>query len=239
MISAIIPTLNAEASLARTFSALIPAAVEGLVREVIVADGGSTDATLKIVEDAGAAAVVSEAGRGQQLRAGIARARFPWLLILHADTVLEPGWEQPASDFMERVTEGSRPPAAAVFRFALDDTGFAPRALETLVGLRTSLFGLPYGDQGLLIPRHLYDEVGGYRPLSIMEDVDLVRRVGRKRLVNLQARAVTSAARFRRDGYLNRSLRNLCCLSLYYAGASPERIAATYGVAPASKTRTA
>jgi rSAM/selenodomain-associated transferase 2 len=198
-----------------TLSALVPAAVDGLVREVIVVDGGSADRTKEIVDQAGAQLFGERAERGRQLAAGAAKARFPWLLFLHADTVLEPGWERETSRFMERVDTGDHPPSAAAFRFALDDQGPKSRLLERLVALRCRLLRLPYGDQGLLLPKSLYEEIGGFSPLPLMEDVDLVRRLGRRRTVMLRSRAVTSADRFRREGYLRRSGRNLACLALY------------------------
>jgi rSAM/selenodomain-associated transferase 2 len=216
MISVIIPTLNAEACLAETLAALVPAAVDGLVREVIVIDGGSGDRTAAIADQAGTSFVVRTGGRGYQLAAGAHRARFPWLLFLHADTVLEAGWERDATAFMDAVDAGRRPPAAAAFRFALDDTGLRPRLLERGVALRCALLRLPYGDQGVLIPKRLYAGIGGFSPLPLMEDVDFVRRLGRRRVVLLRSRAMTSAARYRRDGYVLRSLRNLTCLSLYF-----------------------
>lgn len=228
MISVIIPTLNAGSTLPDTLSALIPAAVEGFVREVIVSDGGSTDATAKIADAAGVEFITGPAGRGAQLAAGAARARFSWLLFLHADTVLLDGWMRDASLFMRAIDEGKTEAAAAAFRFRLDDAGFAPRILETLVRLRCGLLRLPYGDQGLLIPRALYNEVGGYRALALMEDVDLVRRLGRRRVALLETPALTSAERYRRDGYLRRTLRNQSCLAAYYAGLPVEKIARRY-----------
>jgi rSAM/selenodomain-associated transferase 2 len=229
MISVVIPTLNAEATLAQTLATLVPAAVDGLVREVIVVDGGSTDRTAEIVDSAGADLLHRSGGRGPQLAAGAERARFNWLLFLHADTALEPGWEREASSFMERIDMGTRPLAAAAFRFALDDIGAKPRLLEQLVSLRSAALRLPYGDQGLLIPKRLYLQVGGYRPLRIMEDVDLVRRLGRRRVVMLRSRAVTSAERFRRDGYARRSARNLLCLTLYTLRVPSHVISRIYG----------
>ncbi|MEE8246899.1 MAG: glycosyl transferase family 2, partial [Alphaproteobacteria bacterium] len=89
--------------------------------------------------------------------------------------------------------------------------------------------GLPYGDQGLLIHRDLYSRVGGFRPLPLMEDVDIVRRIGARRLVVLEAAALTSAARYRRAGYLRRSLRNLACLGLYFLGVPPRLLVRLYG----------
>jgi len=228
MISVVVPTLNAEAHLAQTFAPLIPAVVDGIVRDVIVVDGGSTDRTLEVADGAGATIVRSEQGRGSQLRAGARAARTPWLLFLHADTELEQGWSREASVFMDKVDSGVRSLSAAAFRFALDDEGLAPRTLEVLVHLRGSLLARPYGDQGLLIPRRLYDQIGGYKPLPIMEDVDIVRRLGRRRITLLRARALTSAHRYQSDGYLARIVRNQACLALYAAGVSPDRIARLY-----------
>jgi rSAM/selenodomain-associated transferase 2 len=216
MISVVIPTLNAEPRLAATLNALIPAAVEGLVRQVVIVDGGSSDATLKIAEDAGADIVNADRGRGQQLVAGANAARFRWMLFLHADTVLDEGWSREVDQFIGRIEHGARPATAAVFRFALDDTGAAPRLIEGGVRLRCALLGLPYGDQGLLIRRDLYDDIGGFAPMLLMEDVDIVRRLGRRRLTFMTTRAVTSAERYRRGGYLRRGIRNLSCLTLYY-----------------------
>jgi rSAM/selenodomain-associated transferase 2 len=215
-ISVVIPTRDAQATLGEALAALVPAAVDGLIRQVIVVDGGSQDRTAAIADQAGADFMVCTGGRGYQLDAGARRARFPWLLFLHADTVLEPGWERDALAFMAAVDGGKRPLAAAAFRFALDDAGLRPRILERLVALRCALLRLPYGDQGLLIPKILYAEVGGYNPHPIMEDVDLIRRLKRRRVAMLRARAVTDAARFRRSGYLRRSSRNLVCLLLYF-----------------------
>jgi rSAM/selenodomain-associated transferase 2 len=229
MISVIIPTLNAERTLAHALSALVPAVVEGIVQEAIIVDGGSTDETRAIAEAAGTHLIEAPRGRGSQLEAGASQARGDWLLFLHADTVLEPGWAEEAQSFMERVERGRRDQAAASFRFALDDDGLMPRFVERLVGWRCQLLALPYGDQGLLIPRNLYNRLGGFRPLPLMEDVDLVRRLKRRELVMLKSRAVTSEERYRREGYFARSLRNLGCILLYYLRVPPRVLARLYG----------
>ena len=229
MISVVIPTLNAESGLAASLSALVTATVDGLVREVIIVDGGSTDRTLMIADQAGARIVASRPGRGRQLQAGAEAARFDWLLFLHADTVLEAGWEREVAALVERVEIGQRPETAASFRFALDDLGFMPRLIEWGVALRCTAMRLPYGDQGLVVPRRLYDRIGGFRDMPLMEDVDLVRRLGRSRTVILRSAAVSSAVRYRRDGYVPRVVRNLTCLTLYYLRVPPQTIARFYG----------
>jgi len=224
MLSVVIPTLNAERGLAKTLARLVPAAVDGLVREVIVVDGGSQDATCRIADDAGATIIRSEPGRGGQLKAGAAAARFEWLLFLHADTVLDEYWVGEVERFVER-----NPAHAAVFRFALDDDAARARLMEMLVRFRCAVFALPYGDQGLLISRTLYDKIGGFADLPLMEDVDIIRRIGRRRLKFMKTRAVTSAARYQKYGYILRATRNLACLALFFLRVPPRILVRLYG----------
>jgi rSAM/selenodomain-associated transferase 2 len=214
MLSVVIPTLNAEACLRSCLERLDGA------DEIIVVDGGSRDATVSIAEAAGARVIFAAKGRGEQLKAGGEAARGDWLFFLHADTRLGAGWR---SAVEAQMTKPFRP---ACFRLRLDDPAWQARLIERGVALRVKLFALPYGDQGLLVSRQLYMNVGGYRPLPLMEDVDLARRIGRVRM--LDADALTSAERWRRDGWLRRSARNLACLSMYMAGVAPERIARFY-----------
>jgi rSAM/selenodomain-associated transferase 2 len=224
MLSVVIPTWNAAASLPGVFAALEEG--RALISEIVVSDGGSTDDTVAVVRAQAATIISGARGRGAQLHAGAANAKGAWLLFLHADTALAPGWTAAVRAFCAAPPDDNR---AAYFRFALDDDSASARRLESLVAWRCRLFGLPYGDQGLLISTQLYRSLGGFAPLPLMEDVDLARRLGRQRLVALEAKAVTSAARYRRDGYWRRSTRNLLCLSLYFAGLPPERIAKLYG----------
>jgi rSAM/selenodomain-associated transferase 2 len=226
----VIPTLNAAGGLARTLDSLSPARRAGLLRAVIISDGGSRDATLEIARKAGCQIVTGARGRGAQLAAGAQAARAitgadDWLLFLHADTVLQPGWAREAAAFFETHAGRDR---AGYFRFALDDFSHAARRLEAAVAARCRAFALPYGDQGLMIGAEFYDRLGGYRPMELFEDVDLVRRIGRRRLVPLRSAAVTSAAKFRADGYGRRSRRNLILLGRYFMGADPARLAAAY-----------
>jgi rSAM/selenodomain-associated transferase 2 len=221
-ISVIIPTLDAGGVLGEALAAIAGAR---LIREIVVVDGGSRDDTVAVAKAAGARVIVAERGRGQQLAAGAVAASGEWLLFLHADCRLTPGWEGAVAVFLAASDAASR---AGYFAFALDDASPAARRLERMVAWRCRAFGLPYGDQGLLIARSLYDAVGGFAALPLMEDVDLARRLGRGRLVPLDVRAVSSARRYRSGGYVRRPLRNLLCLSLYFAGVPPRRLARLY-----------
>jgi rSAM/selenodomain-associated transferase 2 len=216
-VSAVIPTLNAAATLAGTLATVAWAA------EIVVVDGGSTDGTTAAAALRNAHVVAAPRGRGTQLAAGVAVASHDWLLLLHADTRLGPNAEAIAQAHMTH-----DPDSAGYFRFRLDSADPRARVLQRLVAWRCRILALPYGDQGLLIHRDLLDRAGGIRPLPLMEDVDLIRRLGRRRLVMLDADAVTSAAKWQRDGWLRRSARNLCCLGLWFAGVAPHRIARFY-----------
>lgn len=212
-----IPALNA----ARRIGAVLEA-VAG-AGERIVVDGGSTDTTAALARAAGARVLSAPRGRGGQLAAGVAAARLPWLLLLHADTVLTAEWPAAAARLI-----AAGPARAGYFRLRLDSPDSRARRLERAVALRCRALALPYGDQGLLIHRDLLAAAGGIRPLPLMEDVDLIRRLGRARLCALDAAAVTSAERWERDGWLRRSARNLTCLAGWFAGIPPSRLARWY-----------
>jgi len=224
-LTVVIPALNAAGTLARAVAALEEGRGRFALRSLVV-DGGSNDGTADLARLLGADVLEATPGRGSQLRAGAAASGSDWLLFLHADTVLAPGWSIEAAKFM-RSFENER--CAAAFRFTLDDGSPAARRVEGFVAWRCRQFGLAYGDQGLLISRRFYCELGGFRPLPLMEDVDFVRRIGRRRLTILGAAATTSAARYRGEGYAFRGMRNLLCLGLYFAGVPAEFIAKIYG----------
>ncbi|MEY8831341.1 TIGR04283 family arsenosugar biosynthesis glycosyltransferase [Sedimentitalea sp. XS_ASV28] len=221
-ISIVIPTLNAQAHLPGCLAALMEGLSAGLIRELIVSDGGSTDATCRIADEAGAVLIRGPASRGGQLRRGIEKARGRWLLVLHADTRLEPGWAA-VVDAHLAAGQGQ----SAYFRLAFCERGVMPAWVAGWANLRSRLFGLPYGDQGLLMQRAVHDRAGGYPDQPLMEDVALVRALPRP-LIALPVRAFTSAERYREAGWLRRGARNLWTLARYFAGADPERLAASY-----------
>ncbi|MEL6258043.1 MAG: TIGR04283 family arsenosugar biosynthesis glycosyltransferase [Pseudomonadota bacterium] len=222
-ISVVIPTLNAAGELAASLDSLMPGLQAGLIREVIVSDGGSDDATLAVTAEGGCVLVEGPAGRGAQLIAGAEVARGGWLLFLHADTILSRDWAERVAD---HIADHSDKAAA----FALAYRSDAPEAkwLAARANRRARWFGLPYGDQGLLISRGLYDAVGGFDDAPLMEDVAIVRRIGKSRLRLLSAEARTSAAKYERDGWRRRAYRNAWLAFRYYCGASPEALAKVY-----------
>ncbi len=216
----IIPVLDRQDELAKTLSVL------PRTGQLIIVDGGSNDSSADIALSSGATLVRTRAGRGHQMRTGAERGIRPWLLFLHADTrVDEAGWRA-VCDYTADARSAAR---AAMFRFALDDPSWQARLLALGVRTRVVLLALPYGDQGLLIHRSLYDRVGGFADLPIMEDVDLVQRLGRRRLTQLPGTAVTSAERWRRRGWLRQSALNLLSLGRFMLGASPQSISKLYG----------
>jgi glycosyltransferase involved in cell wall biosynthesis len=191
MISVVVPAYNAQETLPRCFDSLIGATVHGVVREVIVADGGSSDDTLTIADAAGARVVHAGPGRVSQLAAGAKAARDDWILFLYPETALSPGWDVEAGSFMSHVTHSK--PYAAAFTFAMEEFDTDSRRAETWAAVRSKVLKLPFGEQGLLIGRRFYERLGGFRETA-MFDVDMARRIGVKRLVILRARAVGTAA---------------------------------------------
>ncbi len=177
-----------------------------------------------------------------QLNAGAARAEGRWLWFVHADSMLPSGFPaifsrldgvgaDSAADAETKVAPGAADPevVGGSFRFALDSAAWQARVWERGVALRVALFGLPYGDQGLFVRRDVFERMGGFRPIPLMEDVEFVGRMKREgRMVHLKVKVVTSARRWERDGWWRRSLRNLGLLALYDVGVTPDELARRY-----------
>ena len=167
-------------------------------------------------------------GRGVQLNAGAARAEGRWLWFVHADSMLPRDFRPFLAGSMPlapiplpmpirkpRPMPPTRSVVGGSFRFALDSAAWQARVWERGVALRVALFGLPYGDQGLFVRRDVFERMGGFRPIPLMEDVEFVGRMKREgRMVHLKVKVVTSARRWERDGWWRRSRRNLGLLAL-------------------------
>ena len=188
MISVIIATHESERSLVPTLAALVPGATAGLLGEVVVADAGSRDATAEVADVAGCRFVASSGPLGARLKAVAVSTRAPWLMFLRAGTVLEPGWVGTVDRFIEKadLLEGSA--RAAVFRPPGIADLMHPGLAEVLAMLRVAFGGGLKPEQGLLIARSLYNDLGGHQP-NDNADVALLRRIGRRRIAMLPAGA--------------------------------------------------
>ena len=192
MLSVVIATQESERELLPTLAALVPGASAGLVREVLIADAGSRDATAGVADAAGCELLVSAGTRGARLKAAAATARAPWLLFLRPGIVPDVTWIDETRRFMaEAELHGRAGSQAAVFRPGLGMS--RPLWVEALSLLRRALGARPNADQGLLIGKNLYREVGGHREEAAEPERDLVRRLGRRRIATLRSGAVVGA----------------------------------------------
>jgi glycosyltransferase involved in cell wall biosynthesis len=190
MISVIVGTDDSERALVPTLAALVPGAAAGAVREVIVADGGSRDQTAEVADIAGCRLMVSPGPLGGRLRAAAAAARSSWLMFLRPGIVPDPAWIAEATHFVEsHELRGLETAAAAVFRPAPSPGTARPALIEALVLLRAAFGWRPRPDQGLLISKRLYGSLGGHHDAADAE-ADLLRRLGRRRIVMLRCGAV-------------------------------------------------
>ena len=218
-ISVVIPTLNSANSLPATLLSLMEGLDAGLICEVVVSDGGSTDASGAIALAWGAEIVTGSASRGGQLRRGVAVTRGARVLVLHADTILQEAWAAQVKAAMQQ--------GPLCFSLAFHARGFAARWVAAWANLRSDLFGLPYGDQGLVLRRSDYDRSGGYPDQPLMEDVALVRALKGK-IHRLPAHAFTRADKYQLQGWLRRGAKNLGLLLRYVLGANPDDLARRY-----------
>jgi glycosyltransferase involved in cell wall biosynthesis len=193
LISVIIPTLDSERVLVPTLAALVAGVAAGLVREVIIADGGSRDATRKIADEAGCVFLPGPADEGTRLATGAAAARGDWLLFLDPGAVLDEGWPREVGSFMGQAERArSSTGRAAVFGLGIDGFGFAPRWAEAAAALRFALFGLPRPDQGLLIEQRFYRSLGGHTA-GPHPRRRLLGKIGRRGIVALRTKIVLAA----------------------------------------------
>jgi glycosyltransferase involved in cell wall biosynthesis len=179
MLSVIIPTRDSERALVPTLSALVPGAMAGVVSEVLVADGGSRDDTAAVAEVAGCNFMIVDGKLARRLNVAAATARAHWLLFLRPGTVLDASWTGDARRFAE---QSAHDDAAAVFRRGAP----ARAALRDALSLLASTLGRrPRPEQGLLIAKPFYVALGGHSETAADPETDLVRRIGRRRIVLL------------------------------------------------------
>jgi len=221
LVSVVVPVRGDAAALARVLAGLPPA---GDV-EVIVSATPGDERPLAALREARPDVrwVSGPPGRGQQLTRGAAEAHGRWLWFVHADSEIPPDWrDQFALLENEDIVGGS-------FAFALASAAWQARVIEWGVRWRVRIFGLPYGDQGIFVRRAVFERMGGFAPLPLMEDVEFVRRLHREgRLAHLTVTLPTSARRWEQQGWWRRSTANVLTLGLYGLGVSPERLARRY-----------
>ncbi|HVM49268.1 MAG TPA: TIGR04283 family arsenosugar biosynthesis glycosyltransferase [Candidatus Acidoferrum sp.] len=219
-VSVIIPALNEERHIAATLRAI----GQGPSHEVIVVDGGSTDTTVQRAREAGAILLGSRPGRARQMNAGAVHAQGGSLLFLHADTLLPPDWAKAIHR-----TLGAPGVAAGAFRFSIAGSFAGKAFIEWTTAFRSRWLQRPYGDQGLFLARALFEEMGGFADLPIMEDYELSARLRRRgRIVTVGEAALTSARRWEKLGVVRTTLRNQWMLAGYHLGVSLERLATRY-----------
>jgi uncharacterized protein len=219
-VSVIIPALNE----ARHIAATLHEIGKSPCQEVIVVDGGSTDDTVQRAREAGVNVLISKPGRARQMNAGAAAAGGGSLLFVHADTLLPPG-------LPGMVSRTLRAPgvAAGAFRFCIAGSFAGKSFIEWTTGLRSRWLQRPYGDQGLFLPRALFEEMGGFADLPIMEDYEFLARVRRRgRIVTVGKPALTSARRWKAVGVVRTTLCNQLMLAGYHLGVSPQKLATRY-----------
>ncbi len=213
-LSIIIPTLKFDDRLER----LVMSIPQELRERVIIVNGGPETYSFKELN-----VINSNPGRGLQLSTGANFASGEWLFFLHGDSQLPKSWLKVLAKHVEH-----DPDKAFTFRLRFDDQGFFPRLLEYWIRFRCFAFALPYGDQGLFISRDLYDDIGGYKDMPLMEDVDIIKRIGRARLIVGSDEVITSAEKYNKYGYLLRMIWNGFCLLLYKLGVDPATIKKIY-----------
>jgi glycosyltransferase involved in cell wall biosynthesis len=222
MITVIIPTLNDAERLPMTLAPLVEGMAHGILRQVIIADGGSSDDTKAIAEAAGCDVVVSEEGRGKQIRASIPSTKGKFLFFLNPGVVLKQGWISETEIFCRSLQSRAN---AAAFRLAFDDT--SPEAKRSLfwARIRARLTRLPSSDQGVLMSRFFYDGLGGYPDMPRLADIEFARRIGAKRWAWFETEAVTSAEKFRDD---RGALSQLALIARHLLGGDPVELAKSY-----------
>jgi rSAM/selenodomain-associated transferase 2 len=215
-ISIIIPALNEAANIA---DAIVTTQSSTNI-EVIVVDGGSQDDTVAIAQSLGVKVISSSPGRAMQMNAGAVAASGEILLFLHADTRLPAGF-----DAMIRTALQQPKTVAGAFKLRIDASSWGIRLVEWGVNLRSHFLQMPYGDQAIFITKAVFQQIGGFPELPIMEDFELIRNLKRiGKIAIIPVPVITSARRWLKKGIFKTTLINQIVIMAYLLGVSPERI---------------
>ena len=221
ILSIIIPVLN-EAKIIRSILSRLQ---NDAGIEIIVVDGGSQDNTFELAKAEGVQVLLSpQKGRAQQMNAGAAIATGDILLFLHGDTQLPP-------DYLNLVKDTLAQPKAiaGAFELAIDGDGKSLRWVEIMVKLRSRWFSLPYGDQGIFLHRNVFQAMGGFADLPIMEDFELIQRLKKQgRIAIAPAAVLTSSRRWQKVGVFKTTLINQLIILGYYLGIPPKQLRRLY-----------
>ncbi|MDB9321014.1 TIGR04283 family arsenosugar biosynthesis glycosyltransferase [Nodularia spumigena CS-591/04] len=219
-ISIIIPTFNEAANLENAIASTQPSTNV----ELIVVDGGSQDDTVSIAQSLGVKVISSPPGRAVQMNAGAMAARGDILLFLHADTRLPAGF-----DNMVRSALQQPQTVAGAFTLRIDADNWALRWVEKGVNWRSHFYQMPYGDQAIFLTTEIFQKIGNFPNLPIMEDFELIRRLKRTgKIAIIPVPVITSARRWLKKGVFQTTLLNQIVITAYFLGVSPERIRSWY-----------
>ncbi len=189
MLSVIIPTEGAEQPAVATLAALVPGAAAGVIREVLLVDRAGTGVIERVADVAGCRFLAFEGSRAAALAAGARQSRSPWLMFLHAGAVLESGWIEETTQFMQRVSDSGRP-RAGIFRYARSP--YADARLGDGLKFVARMIAGPWADQGLLIARDHYERLGGHAPDARRAEARLLRQLGRSSRTMLRSRILVA-----------------------------------------------
>src|ERR1700728_1130342 len=189
MLSVVIATEGVEQTVVATLAALVPGAAAGLIREVLLIDRAGDGVIERVADVAGCRFLAFEGSHAAALAAGARQARSPWLMFLHAGAVLDSGWIDETSQFIQRVSNSDRP-RAGIFRYARSP--YAETRLRDGFKFMARMIAGPSADQGLLIARDHYDRLGGYLPDARWSEARLLRQLGRSSRTLLRSRIIVA-----------------------------------------------
>ena len=209
-VTVVIPTYNSEKTIETTLNSIYK-----YFNKIIIVDADSCDLTIQMSKKYNIKIIKSLKGRGPQLILGAEHAATDWIFFLHSDTIIK---KNNIIDINQFITNTLNNNKAASFKIKFNTNNIWSNLLSILVNIRSKYLKLPYGDQGLLISKSFYKNIGGYKNIPIMEDVEIIRAIGFRNIKILNSYIITDAARFENQGWIYRPMINLFCLTLYFLG---------------------